>query len=94
MNRRDLIIQWLDKIEKDGIPARCPVQKLMWTETIKTLKGKETWDEIVDYVKTAVTRFKGVQTKAGPDAAQKVFKQIDVKIWSLNRKYTKVNNNG
>jgi len=84
-DKREMLLEWITKIEKDGIPTK-KVFDMMWTDVIKVIRGKKSWEEIENYVKNGVDKFSGHHTMQGPDAAKKIFGQISAKIWSINKK--------
>ena len=91
MKRREELSKWLDIMDKH-LPQK-DVFVMMWVEVIKVLRAKikadESWSVIEEYAAKGRKDFAGVQERAGPHAAQCVFKDVSAKVWSINRKYAK-----
>lgn len=93
MNEKQILSEWIEKIEKDGIPDK-KIYNICWTDVIRIVKAKiksESWQDIEDYVKKNKETFSGNQNMAGPNALQRIFNQISAKVWSINNKTKEVN---
>ena len=91
--KKEELLEWLKKIEEDGIPDK-KIFQMMWEEIIKVIRKRfeanESWESVEAYIQKQKETFSGDNTMAGPDAAQKVFNQVSAKIWSINQKEKKV----
>lgn len=90
MDKKEKLLNWINKIEKKGMPKE-GIVLVTWKDMIENIKkiSNKSYEEIEKYVISLKETFQGKQVRAGPIAMQHVLNQISAKMWSINRQARK-----